>query len=239
MKKPATKQQFLLDYRDGCLCDRGKRWIDNEQARVEALWQSEREVFPGWVIGADEVGRGPMAGPLVAAAAASDRPIFLPGLNDSKKLSVVEREVLSDLILASSIQVKIYEVPVTTINTGNLHQLSLQAMLRATQQISITPDRYLIDGKYPLPIRADQKTIIGGDRCSALIAAASIVAKVYRDRLMRELARAYPGYGWESNVGYCTGDHQAALIKLGPTPHHRTNYRPVRALLPEQLQLSL
>ena len=96
----------------------------------------------------------------------------------------------------------------------------------------------LIDGRYPLPdLKWPQLPVIGGDRHHALIAAASIVAKVTRDRLMRELAEKFPGYGWEHNVGYPTAEHQAALERLGVTPHHRLNYRPVKALLPRQLLL--
>ncbi|MFN8608898.1 MAG: ribonuclease HII [Vulcanimicrobiota bacterium] len=214
-------------------------WWAKERSRLDGLWQHELSAFPGWVVGTDEVGRGPMAGPLVAAAATAQGPVFIPGLNDSKKLSADERELLADLIRASQIRVEVEVVSVDVISQGNLHHLSLGAMHAALKRLGIKPRLVLVDGKYPLPDKKlKQRAIIGGDRNSALIAAASIVAKVTRDRIMRELAREFPGYGWEQNVGYCTGDHQEALRRLGPTPHHRRNYKPVRAQLPEQLDLN-
>lgn len=206
-------------------------WLEAEKQRLEVLWSHEREVFPGWVAGCDEVGRGPMAGPLVAAAAVSDRPVFIPGLNDSKKLSNSEREAVFASIEASAIQYTLIFIPPSEISKGNLHHLSLLAMHRAVQSLPIRPDRVLVDGKYPLPSNLDQCPLVGGDRRSALIAAASIVAKVTRDRMMVELAEEYPGYGWERNVGYPTAEHREALQRLGVTPEHRSNYRPVKEWL--------
>jgi len=214
-------------------------WWVNERTRLDQLWQHEHGGFPGWVVGTDEVGRGPMAGPLVAAAATAQGQVFIPGLNDSKKLSADEREVLVELIRASNIRVEVEIVSVDVISEGNLHHLSLGAMQAALKRLKIKPKLVLVDGKYPLPDKKlKQRALIGGDRNSALIAAASIVAKVTRDRIMRDLARDFPGYGWEQNVGYCTGDHQDALRRLGPTPHHRRNYAPVKAQMPQQLDLS-
>ncbi|MBS2034360.1 ribonuclease HII [bacterium] len=213
-------------------------WWTKERSRLDSLWEHELSAFPGWVVGTDEVGRGPMAGPLVAAAATAQGPVFIPGLNDSKKLSAEERELLVELIRASQIRVEVEVVSVDVISEGNLHHLSLGAMHAALKRLGVKPKLVLVDGKYPLPDKKlKQRALIGGDRNSALIAAASIVAKVTRDRIMRELAREYPGYGWEQNVGYCTGDHREALRRLGPTPHHRRNYKPVRAQMPEQLDL--
>lgn len=226
----------LEDYCDGCLDSQGKAWLEQEKIRLEQLWALESEAFPGWVVGCDEVGRGPMAGPLVAAAATSNQPVFIPGLNDSKKLTAAERERVCQLILASTIQVKTCFISPQEVSEGNLHQLSLQAMHRAVQTLSITPDLALIDGKYPMPTRDDLRQIplIKGDSRSALIAAASIVAKVERDGVMLRLATEFPGYGWEKNVGYPTHEHREALIRLGITPHHRINYRPVREVLAAQ-----
>lgn len=214
-------------------------WWAQERRRLDNLWEHEQGGFPGWVVGTDEVGRGPMAGPLVAAAATAEGPVFIPGLNDSKKLSPEEREVLVELIRASNIRVEVEVVSVDVISEGNLHHLSLGAMQAALKRLKIKPRLVLVDGKYPLPDKKlRQRALIGGDRNSALIAAASIVAKVTRDRIMKDLARQFPGYGWEQNVGYCTGDHREALRRLGPTPHHRRNYAPVKALMPAQLGLS-
>lgn len=214
-------------------------WWAKERTRLDQLWEHEHGGFPGWVVGTDEVGRGPMAGPLVAAAATAQGPVFIPGLNDSKKLSPDEREVLVELIRASNIRVEVEVVSVDVISEGNLHHLSLGAMQAALKRLKVKPKLVLVDGKYPLPDKKlKQRAIIGGDRNSALIAAASIVAKVTRDRIMKDLARQFPGYGWEQNVGYCTCDHQEALRRLGPTPHHRRNYAPVKAQMPSQLGLS-
>jgi len=214
-------------------------WWAKERTRLDTLWEYEHGGFPGWVVGTDEVGRGPMAGPLVAAAATAQGPVFIPGLNDSKKLSAEERELLADLIVASNIRVEVEVVSVDVISEGNLHHLSLGAMQAALKRLKVKPKLVLVDGKYPLPDKKlKQRAIIGGDRNSALIAAASIVAKVTRDRIMKDLARKFPGYGWEQNVGYCTSDHQEALRRLGPTPHHRRNYAPVKAQMSQQLDLS-
>ena len=213
-------------------------WWTKERNRLERLWQNEQEAFPGWVVGTDEVGRGPMAGPMVAAAAAAQEMVFVPGLNDSKKLTGEERELVMELILRSPIRVELEIVSVEAISQGNLHHLSLGAMQAALKRLKLKekPRLVLVDGKYPLPeAKLSQRPLIGGDRHSALIAAASIVAKVTRDRIMRDLAAQHPGYGWEQNVGYCTEEHREALVRLGPTLHHRRNYAPVRALLPTQL----
>ncbi len=228
--------KYLEDYRDGCLDSKGRLWLDQEKRRLDGLWAFESEAFPGWAVGCDEVGRGPMAGPLVAAAATSNQPVFIPGLNDSKKLTGGERELIRQLILSSPIQVKTCFISAQEVSQGNLHHLSLQAMHRATQALPIRPDLALIDGKYPMKIKDDlrQLPLIKGDRRSALIAAASIVAKVERDQVMMRLAQEFPGYGWDNNVGYPTLEHRQALIKLGITPHHRTNYRPVREALSTQ-----
>lgn len=231
MKSRLTKLQAFME--NGASED---EWWQKERARVDDLWKHEMSGFPGWVVGTDEVGRGPMAGPLVAAAATAQGPVFVPGLNDSKKLTCAERELLVDLIYQSGIRVEVEIVSVDTISNGNLHHLSLGAMQAALKRLKVKPKLVLVDGKYPLPQgRLRQRALIGGDRQSALIAAASIVAKVTRDRIMRDLAVHHPGYGWEQNVGYCTEEHQEALRRLGPTPHHRRNYRPVKAQMPTQL----
>lgn len=202
------------------------------------MWRHESEVFPNWVVGCDEVGRGPLAGPLVAAAAAAQEPFFVPGLNDSKKLSAAEREVLVELIQRSPIQVKVVQISVDEISEGNLHFLSLGAMETALKRLRVKHSLVLVDGKYRLGCkRSHQKPLIGGDAQSALIAAASIVAKVTRDKIMHKLARKFPHYGWKQNVGYATAEHRAALLAHGPSPHHRRNFAPVRFHLEGQGEL--
>lgn len=234
------KRQSLLRmleaYRDGEPCQ--GPWWEKERERVAELWRHEQEAFPKLVVGTDEVGRGPMAGPLVTAAACSKQSIFVPGLNDSKQLGPAERELVCELVLASPIRVVVEIISVEEVSAGNLHHLSLGGMRRALQHLKVKPGLVLVDGKYPLPdLKVPQKALIKGDRQSALIAAASIVAKVTRDRIMVDLANKFPGYGWEQNVGYPTEEHREALRRLGPTPHHRRNYRPVRQVMPTQLLL--
>lgn len=231
---------LLHAFREGSVNDAHQSLLERERARVHCLWQNETEAFPHWVVGLDEVGRGPLAGPLVAAAAAATEPVFLPGLNDSKKLSPEEREVLADLIAQSGIRVKCTIVSVDTISEGNMHYLSLGAMQTSLKKLRVGPRLVLVDGKYPLACRRiTQRSLIGGDGCSALIAAASIVAKVTRDRIMRKLAKKFPDYGWHQNVGYATAEHREALHRLGPTLHHRRNFAPVRAHLSQQLTLDM
>lgn len=235
-----TLLALLQAFRDGALTDAHEPLLASERQRVQAMWQNETEGFPHWVVGCDEVGRGPLAGPLVAAAAAANEPFFLPGLNDSKKLSPEEREILAELILQSPIRVKHTIVSVDEISTGNMHFLSLGAMQTSMKKLRVGPRLVLIDGKYPIAHkRVRQKSIVGGDAASALIAAASIVAKVTRDRIMKKLARKFPQYGWHQNVGYATAEHREALQKFGPSPHHRRNFAPVREHFNEQMMLEL
>lgn len=231
---------LLQAFRDGTLSEIHQPLLERERERVAAMWRNETEAFPHWVVGCDEVGRGPLAGPLVAAAAAANEPVFLPGLNDSKKLSPEEREILAELILQSPIRVKHTIVSVDEISSGNMHFLSLGAMQTSMKKLRVGPKLVLIDGKYPIAARrVQQRSIIGGDAASALIAAASIVAKVTRDRIMKKLARKFPQYGWHQNVGYATAEHRQALQLYGPSPHHRRNFAPVREHLSEQLTLEL
>jgi ribonuclease HII len=183
------------------------------------------------VAGLDEVGRGPLAGPVTAAAVVLD-PARLPaGLDDSKALAAPVRAALAAEILATS-EVAIVHVEVAEIDRLNILQASLLAMRRAVAALGACPCHALIDGdRCPdgLPCRATP--VVGGDGRSLSIAAASIVAKVARDRLMADLAQQHPGYGWETNAGYATKMHLSALRDLGPTPHHRRSFAPVRNIL--------
>jgi ribonuclease HII len=186
------------------------------------------------VAGVDEVGRGPLAGP-VTAAAVRLRPGRVPaGLNDSKVLSAKRREALFDVIMAEA-DVSIAHATAAEIDTINILQASLLAMRRALEGLPVAPDHALIDGnKIPKGLPYTAEAIVKGDARALSIAAASIVAKVTRDRIMADLARQYPGYGWERNAGYPTAAHLFALTALGVTPVHRRSFAPVRNILCEE-----
>jgi ribonuclease HII len=187
------------------------------------------------IAGIDEVGRGPLAGPVVAAVAVIDRGVakrkLLRLIDDSKKLVREDRETAYDAMIASGcVRFAVGEASVEEIDTINILQATFLAMRRALQGLAQAPDIVLIDGnQVPPALGCRAETIVGGDARSYSIAAASIFAKVTRDRYMCRLAESFPGYGWETNVGYRSPDHLAALKRLGPTPHHRRSFAPVRA----------
>ena len=191
----------------------------------------------GCVAGVDEAGRGPLAGPVVAAAAVIDRDRvkrkLLKLIDDSKKLSHEAREDAYEAMVESGVvQFAVAEASVEEIDRINILQATFLAMRRAVQALAAPPVVLLIDGNRTppqLPCRAE--TIVGGDAHSYSIAAASIVAKVTRDRQMSALAAAFPGYGWETNRGYGSAQHLKALETLGPTPHHRMSFAPLNRLL--------
>jgi ribonuclease HII len=202
-----------------------------------------RELGPlALVAGLDEVGRGPLAGPVVAAAVVLDPARPIEGMNDSKKLTPAMREALYPLILERAMAIGVGVVESTRIDEMNILRASLHAMELAFIECEGRLGRFiegaLLDGnqRAPLPARANQRTLIGGDgKCQAIMAA-SIVAKVLRDRRMVEEAERYPGYGFEKHKGYGTKQHQEALQKLGPTPLHRRSFAPVE-LAAQQLEL--
>ena len=183
------------------------------------------------IAGLDEVGRGPMFGPVVAAAVILAAGCRLDGLNDSKQLSEKKRNQLDAEIRAHAIAYSIAAVDVETIDRINIRQASLLAMRRAVEQLALTPDYLLIDGLDTIDWPCPQQSVVQGDATSYSIAAASVLAKVYRDRLLVELDREFPGYGLASHKGYCSREHLAALARLGPTPMHRKSYQPVAQML--------
>ncbi|MGR3367668.1 MAG: ribonuclease HII [Sagittula sp.] len=193
----------------------------------EALWAQGMDR----VAGVDEVGRGPLAGPVVAAAVVLNRASIPDGLNDSKKLSIKRREFLAPLLWQSA-EVSIGQASVEEIDEMNILQASLLAMRRAVEGLPKAPDHLLVDGnRAPGGIPCDATCIVGGDGRSPSIAAASIVAKIWRDDVMKRAATQYPGYGWETNAGYPTKCHKSALRNLGVTPFHRRSFKPVRDIL--------
>ncbi|MBU2866614.1 ribonuclease HII [Pacificibacter marinus] len=183
------------------------------------------------VAGVDEVGRGPLAGPVVAAAVWLDPDNIPDGMNDSKKLTAKRREALYDQILAVA-DVSIASCSVEEIDEINILQASLRAMERAVAGLKIHADYVLVDGnKIPAAFGVNAEAIVKGDARSLSISAASIVAKTWRDRLMVDLAQQYPGYGWEKNAGYGTKLHMEGLAKFGVTPHHRCSFKPIHNML--------
>jgi ribonuclease HII len=186
--------------------------------------------FVGTVAGVDEAGRGPWAGPVVAAAVVLDRGGFPVGLDDSKKLTEGARDRLHGELIACAV-VGIGQASVAEIDSLNIHWATMLAMERAVAALGCAVDHVLVDGNR-LPRWGNAATaIVGGDGLCASIAAASIIAKVTRDRLMQRLDAEWPGYGWARNKGYGTADHARGLADLGVTPHHRRSFAPVRARL--------
>ena len=183
------------------------------------------------VAGVDEVGRGPLAGPVVAAAVILD-PVRLPaGLNDSKQVSAKNRAILA-AELPKIATVSIAEASVKEIDALNIRQATFLAMRRAVEGLAIAPEALLIDGRdIPPGLPCHAEAIVKGDGRSLSIAAASIVAKEARDALMRQLDAENPGYGWAQNAGYPTKAHRDALLSLGVTPHHRRSFKPVHNIL--------
>jgi len=193
----------------------------------------------GVVCGIDEVGRGPLAGPVVAAAVILDQA-RLPrrlrrGLDDSKKLSAEDREELR----APWAVIGVGAASVAEIDRHNILRATLIAMARAVSALGVRPDHALVDGNVPPTLPCPVETVIGGDGLSLSIAAASVIAKVTRDRLMRRLGQRHPGYGWDHNAGYGTGEHLAALAALGPTVHHRRSFSPVALLIASSQPVNL
>ncbi len=186
--------------------------------------------LPPPVAGVDEAGRGPWAGPVVAAA------VILPpggapdGIDDSKRLSRARRAELYGRLRATA-AVGIGEAGVDEIDVLNVLRATMLAMRRAVEALGTRPAHALVDGNRLPDLSCPAQAVVRGDSRSLSVAAASIVAKETRDRTMRRLARAYPGYGWERNAGYGTREHARALEALGPTPHHRRSFRPVREAL--------
>lgn len=195
------------------------------------LEQSAFDAGNLFVAGVDEVGRGPLCGPVTAAAVILD-PLNIPeGLNDSKKLTAKRREVLYDVLMQCA-QVSIAHASVEEIDDINILRASHLAMERAVAGLRQMPDHVLIDGNMiPRGLTIPATAVIKGDAKSLSIAAASIMAKTCRDRLMMDLAQQYPGYGWEKNAGYPTAVHLKALQELGVTPHHRRSFKPVHKML--------
>ena len=187
----------------------------------------------GRVAGVDEAGRGPLAGPVVAAAVvlrADTPPELAILLDDSKKLTADQRLAAFLALYASTAEIGVGAASVTEILRLNILHASMLAMRRAVSRLRIPPDLALVDGNYPPKLDCAVRCVVGGDALCLSIAAASIVAKVVRDRAMARLGVRFPGYGWHSNAGYATAVHREALQRLGPTRHHREAFGTVAQL---------
>lgn len=226
------EQQLLADGRTGVrlayqsYCRRRKKNLqfqkmwDEMSVNERSLWAEGYR----WIAGIDEVGRGPLAGPVVTAAVILPRDIYLPGLNDSKKLSASLREELYAEIMEKAVAVSIEMGSPQLIDEINIYQATLRTMEKAVQGLPIQPDITLNDAVTIPGLTMPQRPIIGGDGKSISIAAASVVAKVTRDRLMKEYDERYPGYGFAKNMGYGTEAHLTQLRKQGPCPIHRRSF---------------
>ena len=189
------------------------------------------KTMAGPVAGIDEAGRGPLAGPVVAAAVILERKNVPKGLNDSKQMTPESREELYPRIMEFAIAVGVGEASVEEIDLVNIRQATHVAMARAVHALAHVPMFALVDGNDAPALSCPCDTIVEGDGRSVSIAAASIIAKVTRDRLMRALHEEFPGYGWFTNKGYATGEHLDALSRLGPCRHHRRSFAPVHNIL--------
>lgn len=188
------------------------------------LWEIESELPFELICGVDEAGRGPLAGPVCAAAVILPKGLVIPGLNDSKKLSDKRRRELVPIIQHEAVSFGIAFASQEEIDEINILQATFLAMRRAMEQLNPQPEFALIDGNRETDFGVPCKTVIKGDSLSANIAAASVLAKVTRDNWMMEAAEKYPGYGFEIHKGYGTKAHYAALEKLGPCPIHRRTF---------------
>ena len=204
----------------------------DEDERLEGMLAYEKECYARGmelIAGVDEVGRGPLAGPVVAAAVILPKACKIPGLNDSKKIPKSKHKEIYEAVLQNAIAIGIGVKDNQVIDQVNIYEATKLAMMEAIGQLDLQPQHLLIDAmKLDLPI--SQTSIIKGDANSLSIAAASIVAKVTRDQMMEEFDREYPGYDFAQNAGYGTAKHLAGLDKLGVTPIHRRSFEPVKSM---------
>ena len=194
---------------------------------MKDLWEKENEIFAeGFesLCGVDEAGRGPLAGPVYAAAVILPRGLVIPGLDDSKKLTEKKREALFDQICEQALDYSIAFATVEEIEERNILGATMLAMNRAIAGLKTRPDLALIDGNRNKGIETPSRCVVKGDACCADIAAASILAKVSRDRVMLQLAEQYPEYHFEQHKGYGTAQHYEALRQFGPSPVHRPSF---------------
>jgi ribonuclease HII len=214
-------------------CRRRARALARERVRIDSLFALRERLRAGGarqVAGVDEVGIGPLAGPVVAAAVVLPEAVALPGLDDSKRLSAAVRERLDRAIRAQAVAIGVGEVWNEEIDRINVYRAGLLAMRRAVEALPAPPDHLLVDARTVPGVAMPQTALIGGDARDGSIAAASIVAKVYRDAIMRRLDARYPAYGFRRHMGYATREHLDALRRVGACPIHRRSFEPVAQL---------
>lgn len=227
---PAFIEEFLEDERRGVqtLVNKAKKRLNDlqkEKERMFEMFSYERKYEEyEYICGVDEVGCGPLAGPVVAAAVILPKDCDILYLNDSKKLTENKREEIFDEIMEKAVSVGIGFASPERIDEINIRQADFEAMRTALSKLNVDPDFIMVDG-YPIGgIEKKQISIVKGDSKSASIAAASIIAKVTRDRLMSDYEQVFPGYGFASNKGYGSAEHIKAIKELGPTPIHRKTF---------------
>ena len=230
-------EELILDGRAGVQAAISKRKRElqkqvDEDLRLEGMLAYEKELYTqgiDLIAGVDEVGRGPLAGPVVAAAVILPKACKIPGLNDSKKIPKSKHKEIYEAVLQNAVAIGIGIKDNQVIDQVNIYEATKLAMMEAIGQLEPQPQHLLIDAmKLDLPI--PQTSIIKGDANSLSIAAASIVAKVTRDQMMEEFDKEYPGYDFTQNAGYGTANHLAGLHKLGVTPIHRRSFEPVKSM---------
>ena len=230
-------EELILDGRAGVQAAISKRKRElqkqvDEDLRLEKMLAYEKELYTQGIqliAGVDEVGRGPLAGPVVAAAVILPKACKIPGLNDSKKIPKSKHKEIYEAVLQEAIAISIGVKDNHVIDQVNIYEATKLAMMEAIGQLEPQPQHLLIDAmKLDLPI--SQTSIIKGDANSLSIAAASIVAKVTRDQMMEEFDREYPGYDFAQNAGYGTAKHLAGLDQLGVTPIHRRSFEPIKSM---------
>ena len=230
-------EELILDGRAGVQAAISKRKRElqkqvDEDMRLEKMLAYEKELYAqgiDLIAGVDEVGRGPLAGPVVAAAVILPKACKIPGLNDSKKIPKSKHKEIYEAVLQNAIAIGIGVKDNQVIDQVNIYEATKLAMMEAIGQLEPQPQHLLIDAmKLDLPI--SQTSIIKGDANSLSIAAASIVAKVTRDQMMEEFDKEYPGYDFAQNAGYGTANHLAGLDQLGVTPIHRRSFEPVKSM---------
>ena len=208
--------------------------VDADMERVQNLYRFEDEARAkgfNLIAGVDEAGRGSLVGPVVVAAVILPGDIYLERLDDSKKLSAKIREELYEKIISAAISFAHVEISAEEIDDRNIYQATLLGMKRAVENLNVQPDFVLTDAmKVDFGEKISTQSIVHGDRLSASIAAASIIAKVTRDRMADDWARQFPAYGFDHNRGYGTAEHIAAIARNGPTPIHRRTFNPVKSL---------
>jgi len=199
---------------------------DRGSQRPQDLLEYERRFWGRGrsVAGVDEAGRGPLAGPVVAAAVILPEGVLVEGADDSKQLTPAVREELFHRIMAAAHCVGVGAASVREIDRRNILRATTVAMQRALEHLASSPDHIVVDGLHVKYLGREHEAVVDGDALIHSIGCASIVAKVVRDRLMHRLATRYPGYGWDRNAGYGTAEHRAAIDELGVTPHHRLTF---------------